>query len=83
MHQILERHVPGQTLVNAPRQIAHLGQLFQQDPVAFLFVLFVLAGGIDLHRILAHGSVSASVSALLLVAPVVVRSGGQKTPWLM
>ena len=51
MHQVLERHVPGQAFVNAARQVAHLGQLFEQDALP---LLFILPGGVGLGRILAH-----------------------------
>jgi len=56
VHQVFERHVPGQPLVDAARQVADLGQLFEQDAVSlFLF----LPGGIGSRCILAHGIITS------------------------
>ena len=40
VHQVFERHVAGQPFVDAARQVADLGQLFQQDAVAFFFFVY-------------------------------------------
>src|SRR5580704_3587912 len=79
MHQILQRHMPGQALVNPARQITHLRQLFEQNAVAlvsvpisafvFVFVLlflflFVLSAAVGLRRVLAHDPLLASIRIL-------------------
>src|ERR1700728_2635874 len=56
MHQVFERHMPRQGLVNAARQVAHLGQLFEQDAVP---LFFILPGGVGRCRVLAHDAVLA------------------------
>ena len=57
MHQIFERDMARQPLVDAAREITDLGQLFEQDAVAFflLILILVLPAGIGCGGVLAHG----------------------------
>ena len=63
MHQVFEGHVPGQPFMDAARQIAHLGQLFEQDAVA---LFFVLPDAVGLRCTLAHDRLLTSLVPVLV-----------------
>jgi hypothetical protein len=44
MNQVFEGHMAGQPLVNAARDVADLGKLFQEDTLAFSIGLHQLIG---------------------------------------
>src|SRR5271165_1199381 len=67
MHQVLERHVAGQPFVDAACQVFDLGQLFEQDAVAFFFfvLILILPGGVGLRGVLAHGILTSREKSTL------------------